>query len=122
MSAFLVSKETINKVCAAMTIDSDGLTDEQLDDLGVQLLLMNHKALLARYGDVIPPPDQRTFTFKAKNYNRAEMVKALGCLRYQCCEGDVDECSLYKKVEACRERLDEPGLSESPEYEDAEWG
>ena len=52
MSAFLVTQETINRVVSAM-LPKDASCEDG-DRLGTEMIMMNYRALAARYGDPIP--------------------------------------------------------------------
>ena len=117
MSAFLVQHETIRKVCSAFAFER-GYTWPELDKLGRELLLMNHRALLARYGDAMP--ESVRFTFYPDWKLRAELLAECECLLYQCSEGDVPDCELYRKLESVIESFSDVS-QDSEEYENAAW-
>lgn len=124
MSSFMVSDETMNRVCHAM--DKNNLPCEALDDLGRRLFAMNFRAVCARYKpeqvEQMKWDDGQTFVYSFRlGYTQFDLLKALDCLIYQCSEGNVPSESLYAELTATRDALRARIVCELPEYHGAKW-
>ena len=106
MSAFIVNTKVMAKVVTAILLNFDTFdgestcraallaapTDAQKEagtKIGKKLFLLNRRALHARYGcgEQLRVPE---FSFeKWADATPVEQFKAMCCLLYQCCEGDV---------------------------------
>jgi len=140
MSAFVVDDKTINRLVAFLMYEKPHYGDEwkrmvaehgfDLYDMeqarlfAEELHAMNVAAVCQRYAD--DSPEMYPFKFQLVLTGRisaAQAVKSLHCLHYQCCEGDVpDTWPAYKLLEALANAICYEIVSESPEYEMAEWG
>lgn len=138
MSTFLVENETIDRILTLidkrrrksewfmellereLSIDcGDVIWQTQL---GQKMLDLNQLALGYRYGD-----DELSLRYVFRSapglISEVQMFKSMQCWLYQCCEGDIPETSkLYK---AFREKIEGQSaisiVSNSPEYEEADW-
>ena len=125
MSCLIVSEETIQRVVSLVKPDIE--VDAIIDELGHQLLLMNHDAYNSRYtngNQAAYPPDSFKFDGRiaSHRYSKVQMIKTLDHFLYQCSEGDIPEKNpLYKAVEVKRNWYLEEFLGDLPEYRDAEW-
>lgn len=120
MSAFIVSRETLNRVVMSMA-GSSGTTVEEMNQLGNRLWRMNHRAVVAAYPHrAIEPPDQFEIRL-CWSYTEVERLKACDCLLYVCCEGNVPDESLYKAVQSHRDDLASKIVRELPEWKTARW-
>ena len=120
MSAFIVSSETMHRVIAAIDAEmhQEGIfgsdaeraqpgylvrTTGDLEKLGAALWAMNTEAVNYRYReheDAIP------YRYRPIGpITDPEAYMALSCLLYQCAEGDVPECGLYKALDSLRDRI-----------------
>lgn len=67
--------------------------------------------------------------FAPNHYSRAsirkvsfvELFKHVQCFLYQCTEGEVPKCELYKQIERIRYELAEKLACSHPGYEKAAW-
>ena len=50
-----------------------------------------------------------------------QLLKSLQCYLYQCCEGNVPDCDLYKELTKLEHTLQSYIISKMPEYDKAEW-
>ncbi len=148
MSAFIVTKTHIDHVVAAImeiAVENGFVTETEDKEgwfrnrLGQWLVDMNIRAVDCRYGEHNPVPIYRN-TYIGKHKTIAELVqryKAIRCLAYQCCEGNVPETPLYRQLEAAGNTVarmilgsrsngdpeaDAAAIDRMPEYEDAPWG
>jgi hypothetical protein len=103
MSAFFVQEGTIDNVIELMR-PSAMSGDEVANRFGRELLEMNAESLRQRY-DLDGTDELKDYLKAAANYvyvepktSDAQKLKSIGCLTYQCCEGDVDQTPLYKRV------------------------
>jgi hypothetical protein len=51
-----------------------------------------------------------------------EQFKAIACLLYQCCEGNVPKSPLYDALNHAAGELAQRIVRDLPEYEQASWG
>ena len=105
MSAFFVTKKTIDVVVMAMR-PALMTNDDTANAFGRKLYEMNAEALRQRY-QLDGTQELTDYLEEAKNYtfeehkdiSDAQLIKSMNCLAYQCCEGDVDESDLYQRLE-----------------------
>lgn len=148
MSAFIVTKTHIDHVVAAIMqigVATGSVTEEEdkhggfRDRIGQWLIEMNIRAVDCRYNERNPVPLYRN-TYMGSAKTLAELVKrykAIQCLAYQCCEGNVPETPLYKQLIAAENTVASmilPGhpdlqyfdasdiIGRMPEYKAAPWG
>ena len=115
MSAFMVNTNVMSKVVTAILLNFDTFdgrstacgtllaapTDAQKEagtNIGKRLFLLNRRALRARYrcGDHLRVPE---FVFDGwAEASPVEQFKAIHCLLYQCCEGNVPNSPLYNEL------------------------
>src|SRR5215472_4158662 len=115
MSAFLVNTTVMAKVVTAILLNLDtfdgestcrvtlladptGAQKEAGTKIGRKLLLLNRKALRARYGcgEHLRVPE---FIFDTwAEATPVAQLKAIRCLLYQCCEGKVPNSPLYDEL------------------------
>jgi hypothetical protein len=115
MSAFMVNTNVMAKVVTAILLNLDVFdgestcrvallaspTDAQKEagtNIGKRLFLLNRRALRARYGcgDHLRVPE---FVFDGwAEASPVEQFKAIHCLFYQCCEGNVPNSPLYNEL------------------------
>jgi hypothetical protein len=131
MSAFFVQPAVIDDVVFIMNKQPDDEMpwtpeekQKQGNTLGRLLWAMNAEALRQRY--------QLEGTQEMEEYRRAceeyvyiepngvpgiQKYKSLRCFLYQCCEGNVPETELFKRVERIGDILD--GVFDTPHYKEA---
>jgi len=139
MSAFIVNTNVMAKVVTAIllnfdTFDGEGTcrtsfhalpTDAQKaagTKIGRKLFLMNSRALRARYGrgEHLSVPE---FVFETwADATPVEQFKAISCVLYQCCEGEVPNSRLYGELNRSAGELAQSIVQDLPEYEKAAWG
>ncbi len=139
MSAFMVNNNVMAKVVTAILLNFDAFdgrstargppiaapTDAQKEagtNIGKKLLLLNRRALRARYGcgDHLRLPE-----FVFKNWTDAtpvEQFASMRCLLYQCHEGKVHESRLYDELNHAAGELAQRIVQDLPEYDKASWG
>ena len=150
MSSFVVSEDTMRRAVRAICsrnwygqiistfagIDTSAPTAPT--EIGRRLFTLNIEAVYQRYPDTqdtgeLPGEDDslsmpRTFrapkpaTVQAPMGQLAGDLKALGCLRYQCSEGDVPNAPLFVALAEAIGVLSYDIVSRMPEYERAPWG
>lgn len=124
MSAFIVSEETMHRAVAAFI----GMKNFPLDtgtEIGRLLFTMNCEAFRQRYdgrhAESMSHSPASTYEYQHRPSTPTELFKALQCLRYQCCEGDVTESALYKDVEAQCGDIAEDIVMDTDSYAAAPW-
>jgi len=129
MSAFIVEKETIDKIVYFMSNNSHLSERYNLDSkkgkngFGEKLLRMNIEAVNQRYNE----NDTYEDLFGSYNYsimpcNIYDAYKSLQCLKYQSSEDNVPDWSLYKELEYILFRIANDIVTNLPAYETASWG
>jgi hypothetical protein len=103
--------DAIHERTNTQTAMIDGLTA-----LGRELYRMNQAAVIARYGDrsddyqAIPdytfrePQEEEEADWRVTG-DESPIASAIGCLLYQCSEGDVPTWPLFKRLEAAHAKL-----------------
>ena len=123
MSAYVVSKETIDAVVALESTTlrgSKALTNPQIKQLGAHLWAVNAEAVAQRYGE--DPEDLPDYVNRGLfHLRKIAAAKALQCLMYQCAEGDVPDGPTYKMLEELLLRTLKEIVRAIPEYEAASW-
>jgi hypothetical protein len=139
MSAFMVNTNVMAKVVTAILLNLDTFdgestrrvallaapTDAQKEagtKIGRKLLLMNRRALSARYGcgEHLRLPE---FVFEEwADANPVEQFAAMRCLLYQCCEGKAPDSRLYDELNSAAGELAQAIVQDLPEYDKASWG
>ena len=126
MSAFLVDDRTLNHISHFMVHGyryNSALANEHTSiSMANALKQMNLEALYQRYGDEYKETD---FIVSSAMYSHAsspiQTFKHIQCFLYQCSEGNVPECSLYKKVETLQDQVAYSIIDNLPEYNHAKW-
>jgi hypothetical protein len=139
MSAFMVNTNVMAKVVTAILLNLDTFdgestargallatpTDAQKEaglKIGKELLLLNRRALRARYGcgHHLRVPE---FVFERwADATPVQQFKAMSCLLYQCHEGKVHESRLYDELNHAAGELAQRIVQDLPEYDKASWG
>jgi len=128
MSAFVVKDETINRIVALLfsqKVEFCGIplvlsTEEQRARFGKELFDMNVESVRQRYGDEPECQDYQYQEVPAPSLIKGH--KALSCLLYQSCEGDVEKSSLYQMMDRIHARLAQKIVHLLPEWDKAPWG
>jgi len=134
MSAFIVSDDTMHTVVTALTEhirrwrshnraefanmnlwETDGVETK----IGGLLYAMNAQAVETRYSEAQEPIE---YSFAQRRTNAHAAYKAVQCLLYQCCEGEINGTPLYRELETFRHNLADQIVTETPEYNAAPWG
>jgi len=137
MSAYMVEDSTINKILEYIRLKSKDwevrvLLDElmistsksDMELLGNKMFELNAMGVNARYGKG-EAEGFRTLDYKYKlelPHNTLGTYKLLGCLLYQCSEGNVPDMKLFKALDAFHNRLAHSIVSSLPEYARYPWG
>ena len=136
MSAFLVADKTINKILTQLDYKTRqslwlrGKFEEELGvnfaedwptKLGQKMWELNQLALGYRYGD---EKEELKYSFSPVLCTPIEAFKALQCWMYQCSEGDIPEKSKLFRffADVVRPHLAEAIITQTAEYDQAEWG
>ena len=61
------------------------------------------------------------YTFSYEDGGPIRVFKSLGCLTYQCCEGNVPETELYRFLEDLENTIAREIVHSMPEFDKAEW-
>ena len=140
MSAFVVGKEHINKICTAALLARYGkmtyyyneerhpVDDETIDSIGQMLLDENVKSVMYRYKDSqltdLPGKTDAEYIIPFKyivelsSLSGIQIIKLIQCLEYQSCEHPEWKTSeAYAFLEALIRRQ----FDRIPGYDDAKW-
>lgn len=123
MSAYVVGKQTIDRIVTALQKDSldyalPDLREKDPNKLGQKLWNMNVQAFSERYGENINVPE---YEWSREYINDIQLIKTLHCFLYQCSEGSVPETPLYQQVKKYIYHLMEKYIMRLPEYSKADW-
>jgi hypothetical protein len=136
MSAFMVNTNVMAKVVTAILLNLDTFDEESTSrtallaaptdaqkqagtKIGRKLLLMNRRALSARYG-CGEHPRLPEFVFEEwADANPVEQFAAMRCLLYQCCEGKIPDSRLYDELNSAAGELAQAIVKDLPEYDKA---
>lgn len=142
MSAYVVEDTTINTILAGVThlsaherwivdplkpfgiIPGNIPSGPILSDLGAALFALNCLGVNERYGQ------GEAKEFRRLDYAYApilppspvQLYKAVGCLRYQCTEGEAVTHPLYHALDDLYNNLAHYIVTRTTEYDKAQWG
>ena len=107
MSSFIVSDRCIDHILSFLESNEAQLLVWEPDAIppteksGKALLRMNERAVNFRY----PSKENERRFFRSKEYvwnplptSKAQALKSIMCLSYQCTEGNIPESKLFKKL------------------------
>jgi len=130
MSAYVVSKETIDRIVTFC--DSKGAEHfwsyypeihkvfaGDCNKLGQKMLVMNNKAVDARYSENNPI---EIYRFSLVCTSIMQVYKSLQCFLYQCSEGDIPKSGLYQDLKKLEHDIAHDIISSTTEYGMAQWG
>lgn len=136
MSAFVVEKETINKILHLLSIDemgrpthticreypdNDGTLYSWADRHGAKLWALNEAAVAYRYSQEVNEPE--AFSWWPALYSIEEMCKAAVCWCYQCSEGEqFTSDPLFQEVKKASTKAAWLIVDKSEAYNKAKWG
>ena len=143
MSSFMVSEDTLGRILyhierSGKLTELTQVSEHVLDPMRCPhwsfdfqwqtavdaLQTINIAALKVRYGDRLDTWETELWPVSSIIREPAtdiEVYKALSCLTYQCCEGDLHMRPLYTWLEAYRKNLAEAIVSDTKEYALAPW-
>ena len=134
MSAFIVSKKTMDRAVMALKLAGNDLAATDPTALGSRLYMLNIEAVGQRYPgespDTMPgcytdgqhPDGTQGYKHTAEPfYTKTAALKALDCLIYQCSEGTIPQTELYKEIQDRAGQLARYIVSETKEYDQARW-
>jgi hypothetical protein len=129
MSAYIVEKETIDRIVTVLRFDRESIEadiithsfpelDHESNVIGQKLWAMNCEAVDQRYDEknVIP-----LYQFEEKQSDKLELLQSLRCLLYQCESGDVDKTPLYKALSGYADHKAWSYIFGLPEYNELAW-
>lgn len=103
----MVSGDCINRVVFAMRAAKPEWLHHDPDLLGMCLLEMNRRALVARYGDnyaeAVEP--YRYHEPRHRPTLLVQVYKSLRCFLYQCSEGDMPDTTLFLQLVGVRDHM-----------------
>ena len=138
MSAWIVSKENIDRVITALLILerehpnrpspvpelSRIKNQEDENGLGTQLWKMNEDAVKQRYGRPykdLPGSRRVKYKFVTSEADPYQLIQSIHCLGYQCAEGNVPETDLYKALKKLEQEFEAYLVRTDPRYKSAKW-
>lgn len=131
MSAFIVGTETMNRVVsfllnnvesfAGVPTFTTGSPEGIGSAIGQLLYRLNTDAVNQRYGEREESPGPR-YAFKMVSVTDIQAYKSIGCLMYQCSEGDVPERPLFRQLSEVHGELAHRIVGKLEAYDRAEWG
>jgi hypothetical protein len=95
---------------------------EQTEVFARRLYELNLEAICQRYTDGSGDDYGYKFTQRPPVQNKTALYKSLGCLIYQCSEGNVPEMDLFKRLEQIYDAMAHDIVSSTKEYDVAAWG
>jgi len=130
MSAYVVEKKTIDRIVTfAETKGAEHFWSRypaihevfagDCNKLGQKLLVMNNKAVDARYNENNPI---ELYNYSHTPASKIQVYKSMQCFLYQCTEGDIPKSKLYKELEELIGDLAADIVYNLPEYGKAQWG
>lgn len=133
MSAFIVNKEHIDALVSYMVNNMDSywtgtervlVTRNNAEEVGRILLDENVRSVNHRYrGECSTEEKSKAanyrFSYSYRDVSAVQIIKAVHCLDYQCCEPDDWETTLAYKI--CQAILS-TACHRLPGYEQAQWG
>jgi len=123
MSAFVVSDKTIDRFLTAVE-NTRKIKEDELQELGQQLLEMNVDAVNYRYDDEIPYRQyrfKRSGRFSEREYILLDGYKAGCCIRYQCMEGPIEDRVLFRKLDDMLNNIAHEYITNLDEFEKLDW-
>ena len=142
MSSFLVSDKTINNIVTGLTSNIwieglmweypfKNLTGEELNNLGRELLKLNHYALNQRYKEKINNQRYKEkinnkeinkYVFSYQSSSLLQFIKNLNCFLYQCSEGKTINKKMFKLLTKIQQCFYYKVVSGLEDYKKSEWG
>ena len=129
MSAYVVQKETIDRVLSACfqndpyvrdAFNLRGAPDDYLNLVGQDLWKMNAAAVGCRYNEKPESLPAYRFTFRIQH--KVQYLKSCQCLHYQCSEGEmIEKLPLYKMLSLLIRDLQSSIIAGLTEYNEAQW-
>ena len=136
MSAYLVDKETIDKILTGLKETyTTGYSytgqyleqfaggkldnDEALTAIGQKMWDLNCQSVNDRYNEKGRAP---RYKYAFAHTHRIATYKALQCLTYQSCEGDNDQTPLYLALTKVEHALAAEIIRNLPQYDACRWG
>lgn len=136
MSAYIVSNDTMNKIIYNLfwdhkfkqthfILERHGYNaPEDFTRLGNELYAMNRESVKQRYDESEDSEYIKIPTWTDKHWqegrtNKYEALKAMHCLSYQSCEGDVPQLPIYKFLEELIHSWESYIINAIPEYDAA---
>jgi len=139
MSAFIVSKETMDKVCSGLSMIRYAPDQNQFDmsptedwtsAQGKKLYQLNLQSVQIRYPrdtkETAPGPIETStihdgYKLMRMSHDKVACYKAMRCLKYQCSEGAAAETELYKNFDEAILMLADQIIRNLPSYNIASW-
>lgn len=139
MSAYMVSPATIENILGYFECQLPDTIKEILsqhdwdyswDKLGHELVAMNARAIMERYGEDPLGKDWQSWIAAPDVYDnlqpntavtQIQAVKSLQCYLYQCSEGNVPQEQLYEMLDKIENATIRAIVENSREYQDADW-
>lgn len=135
MSAFMVEKDTINRiVCFLRHTNKFTFTLRKLGELGLSpidnpdklgqaMYKMNADAIFERYGDNTKETIDNFYHYETIDSSEMQVLKSLQCYLYQCSEGNIPETNeLYKILNRFEHDFLSEIVSRSQMYKITFWG
>lgn len=138
MSAWIVENLTMDRVVTAIAGDTwngrvfvglNADSAEGKDKIGRALFRANYEAVRARYPNSDPLPGepyqehpQTMYRHTGREVSKVQQLKSCQCLSCQMSEGKVPDSQIYLELEKHIHRLQSEVISDSPEYDAADWG
>lgn len=132
MSCSICARSTIDMVVSAVRLITNDDSDcRNGDELGKSLMRLNNLAFVScyesRHREQLNSHDTiENYTWNWKKHSsvwttedKIKALVALNCLIYQCCEGDIDQTSLYQQLVKTKIALCSQIISELPAYQAA---
>jgi hypothetical protein len=125
MSAFIVDEITMHRVVGHILDNATSFCGTYTsgtkagNEIGAILYTLNTESVNYRYREEGKAPE---YAYKKIPTSRVQAYKSIGCLLYQCSEGDFEETAAYKELEAIHNTLAHKIVSNLDAYDRADWG
>jgi len=116
MSCYIVSLRTIDALSTAIARDGWDKTAKGQQEIGQLLWNLNVDAYNERYSGENAP--YMPYTAHTVRLPDRHLYKVLSGYLYQCSEGDLPDCELYRSLERYRIRVVDRIMCQSPGWDD----
>ena len=122
MSAWIVDTKNIDRIVTYILRErSDRFNIFKTlnpNKMGQKIWKLNHDAVNQRYNEQVKCPK---YEYKIDDSTIYQQLMSLGCLLYQCSEGNVPKRKLYKYLKKLENEMSYEIVSKLKEFKDTKW-